>query len=203
MTSRRCTLPYEYDALEPHISSETLLFHYDKHHATYAEKLDQLIRGTRYETLDLEGIIDAARRDGNIDVLNNAAQVWNHNFFWRGLSPAGSEPTGVIKDLVDRQLGGLNKFKQAFTDRAASVFGSGWVWLVVENGELRIVTSVNAETPVGTDQIPLLAVDVWEHAYYLDYRNRRTAFAEAVLENLVNWKFVASNLEHALMRSAA
>jgi Fe-Mn family superoxide dismutase len=153
--------------------------------------------------MDLESIIDAARRDGNIDVLNNAAQVWNHNFFWRGLSPEGNKPNGVIKDLVDRQFGGLNEFKRAFTDAAASVFGNGWVWLVVDNGELKIVTSINAETPVGTDQVPLLTLDVWEHAYYIDYRNRRTAFAEALLDNLVNWKFVASNLEHALMRRAA
>lgn len=203
MKSRRCKLPYDEDALEPYISRETVLFHYDKHHASYADKLETLVRHTEYDGMDLESIIDAARRDGDIDVLNNAAQVWNHNFFWQGLSPAGSQPTGAIKDLVDRQFGGVSEFRQAFTDAATSVFGSGWVWLVIENGDLKIVTSANAETPVGTDQVPLLALDVWEHAYYIDYRNRREAFAAALVENLVNWKFVAANLEHAMMRRAA
>ena len=203
MLSRQCKLPYDHDALEPYLSRESVLFHYDKHHAAYAEKLDSLIRGTAYESMDLEGIIDAARRNADIDVLNNAAQVWNHNFFWSGLSPAGGKPTGSIKDLVERQFGSLADFKRAFKDAAMSVFGSGWVWLVIDNGELKIITSVNAETPVGTDQVPLLALDVWEHAYYIDYRNRRKAFAEALLDNLVNWKFVAANLEHSLMRKAA
>ena len=203
MFSKRCNLPYEHTALEPYMSRETVLFHYDKHHAAYAEKLQSLIRGTRYEEMDLESIIDAARRDGDIDILNNAAQVWNHNFFWHSLSPDGRQPTGAIKDLVERQFGSLEDFKQTFTDAAASVFGSGWVWLVIDNGELKIVTSINAESPVGTNQVPLLALDVWEHAYYIDYRNRRTAFTEMVLDNLVNWKFAAANLEHALMRRAA
>lgn len=203
MSSKRCKLPYEYDALEPHVTRDTLAFHYDKHHAGYADKLESLIRGSRYESMDLEAIIEAARRDAEIDILNNAAQVWNHNFFWRSLSPTGGKPTGAIKDLVKRQFGSLEDFQTAFAEAANSVFGSGWVWLVIDNGTLKIVTSANAETPVGTDQVPLLTLDVWEHAYYLDYRNRRAAFTEAFLDNLVNWDFAAANLERTRTAQAA
>lgn len=195
MTNKQCELPFERDALEPYMSRETFLFHYDKHHKGYVKKLGSLIEGTQYENLDLESVIDIARRNGDIDVLNNAAQVWNHNFFWHSLSPKGGKPAGAIRDLVEKQFNSIEDFKKAFHDAATGLFGSGWVWLVIENGELSIVTSVNAETPVGTDITPLLTLDVWEHAYYLDYRNRRTAFADAFLNNLVNWGFAEANLE--------
>ena len=203
MTAKQCELPYAHDALEPHMSRETLLFHYDKHHTGYATKLESLIEGTSYEKLDLEDIIEAARRRGDIDVLNNAAQVWNHNFFWNSLSPKGGKPDGAIKDLVEKQFNSLEEFKLAFREAAAGLFGSGWVWLVIENGELSIVTSVNAESPVGTDQVPLLTLDVWEHAYYIDYRNRRVAFADTFLDNLVNWRFAAENLNAVHKQKAA
>lgn len=203
MTSKQCKLPFERDALEPHMSRETLLFHYDMHHRGYALKLEALIEDTEYEDLDLESIIEVARRNGDIDVLNNAAQVWNHNFFWRSLSPNGGKPHGVIRDLVEKQFGSIDDFKKAFREAATGLFGSGWVWLVIESGELRIVTSANAETPLGTELTPLLTFDVWEHAYYLDYRHRRAAFADAFLDNFVNWKFAAGNLEMLREQRAA
>lgn len=203
MTNKQCELAFERDALEPYMSRETLLFHYDKHHSGYANKLESLIEGTEYEHLDLESIIEVSRRNGDIDVLNNAAQTWNHNFFWRSLSPNGGRPDGAIRDLVETQFNSIEDFKKAFHEAATGVFGSGWVWLVIENGELNIVTSVNAETPLGTNQTPLLTLDVWEHAYYVDYRNRRAAFADAFLDNLVNWKFAAANLEMLRNQRAA
>lgn len=203
MTNKQCDLPFERDALEPYMSSETLLYHYDKHHKGYVSKLESLIDGTEYEKLELESIIDIARRNGDINVLNNAAQTWNHNFFWNSLSPNGGKPDGAIRDLVEKQFNGIEDFKRAFLDAATGLFGSGWVWLVVENGELRIVQSANAETPLGTEQTPLLTLDVWEHAYYVDYRNRRAEFAEAFLENLVNWDFAAANLEMARSQRVA
>lgn len=203
MTTKQCELAFERDALEPYMSRETLLFHYDKHHKGYADTLESLIEGTSYESLDLEGIIEAARRRGDIDVLNNAAQVWNHNFFWRSISPKGGKPDGAIRDLVEKQFNSLDEFKKAFRDAATGLFGSGWVWLVIDNGELRIVTSGNAETPMGAELTPLLTLDVWEHAYYIDYRNRRAAFAEAFLDHLVNWKFAAANLDLARSQKAA
>jgi Fe-Mn family superoxide dismutase len=203
MTSKQCELSFEREALEPYMSRETLLYHYDKHHKGYADKLETLIKGTEYENLDLESIIEVARQNGDIDVLNNAAQTWNHNFFWLSLSPNGGKPDGAIRDLVEKQFNSVDDFKNAFRKAATGLFGSGWVWLVIENGELRIITSVNAETPLGTDQTPLLTLDVWEHAYYVDYRNRRAAFADAFLDNLVNWKFAAANLEMLRSQQAA
>jgi Fe-Mn family superoxide dismutase len=203
MTNKQCELSFDRDALEPHMSRETLLFHYDKHHKGYADKLEALNKGTEYESLDLESIIEVARRNGDIEILNNAAQTWNHNFFWRSLSPNGGKPDGAIRDLVEKQFNSLDEFKNAFREAATSVFGSGWVWLVIENGGLCIVTSANAETPLGTEQTPLLTLDVWEHAYYVDYRNRRAAFADAFLDNLVNWNFAAANLDTLRSQRAA
>lgn len=203
MSNKQCELPFEREALEPYMSRETLLFHYDKHHKGYVDKLEALIKGTPYENRELEDIIEISRRDGDIDVLNNAAQVWNHNFFWLSLSPNGGKPDGAIRDLVEKQFNSLDEFKKAFHDAATGLFGSGWVWLVIDNGELRIKTSVNAETPAGTEQTPLLTLDVWEHAYYVDYRNRRAAFAEAFLDNLANWKFAAANLDMLRSKKAA
>lgn len=188
-------LPFDRSALEPHMSSNTLAFHYDRHHKGYAKKLEKLVKGTGYEVLSLEEMIVKARKEAQIDILNNAAQVWNHNFFWKSLSPNGGKPDGRIKNLIAAGFENFGDFKDEFRSAATGLFGSGWVWLVLDKGEISIITSSNADSPVGTDLIPLLTLDVWEHAYYLDYQNERAEFVDAFLDNLVNWNFVAANLK--------
>lgn len=188
-------LPFDRSALEPHMSSSTLSFHYDRHHKGYAKKLEKLVKGTDYENLSLEEMIVKARREAQIDILNNAAQVWNHNFFWKSLSPNGGKPDGRIKNLIAARYENFGDFKDEFRSAAIGLFGSGWVWLVLDKGEISILTSSNADSPVGTDLTPLLTLDVWEHAYYLDYQNERAGFVDAFLDNLVNWNFVAANLK--------
>lgn len=184
-------LPYDQNALEPHISAETLSFHYGKHHKTYVDKLNVLVSGTSYEDKNLEEIIGSA--SGGI--FNNAAQIWNHSFYWNCLSPnGGGEPLGAIADAINKVFGSFDKFKEEFTNCAINNFGSGWTWLVKqENGEIAIVNTSNAGVPLTEGQTPLLTVDVWEHAYYIDYRNARPAYMKAFW-NLVNWEFVNSNL---------
>lgn len=183
-------LPYPLDALEPHISKETLEYHYGKHHQTYVTNLNNLVKGTDLENKSLEEIIKST--DGGI--FNNAAQVWNHTFYWNCLAPnAGGAPTGKISDAINSTFGSFDEFKKQFNDAAAKNFGSGWTWLVKKtDGSLAIVNTSNAATPISGDDKPLLTVDVWEHAYYIDYRNARVKYLEEFWA-LVNWAFVEAN----------
>ena len=185
-------LPYAMDALEPHISKETLEYHYGKHHKTYVDKLNPLIEGTEWADKPLEEII----RGSSGGIFNNAAQVWNHTFYWHCLSPdGGGEPTGKLAEAINASFGSFAAFKEQFSDKSVTLFGSGWAWLVKQpDGKLAIVQTSNAETPITGDSKPLLTCDVWEHAYYIDYRNARPKYLEAFWQ-LVNWDFVASNLE--------
>ncbi|QPN89119.1 superoxide dismutase [Fe] [Proteus vulgaris] len=184
-------LPYALDALEPHISKETLEYHYGKHHQTYVTNLNNLVKGTDLESKSLEEIIKST--DGGI--FNNAAQVWNHSFYWNCLAPnAGGAPTGKIADAINNAFGSFEEFKKQFNDAAAKNFGSGWTWLVKKaDGSVAIVNTSNAATPVSGADKPLLTVDVWEHAYYIDYRNARVKYLEEFWA-LVNWSFVEANL---------
>ena len=204
MPVMQSNLPYGRGALEPCISRNTMSYHYDEHHSGYVEKLNALIEGTDYDNLSLEQIILKARKDANIDVLNNAAQAWNHGFFWKSMSPKGGRrPEGRIREMIDAQYDGIDDFKRQFRDAALGLFGSGWVWVVLDQGKIRIMTTGNADTPVGTGLVPLLTFDVWEHAYYLDYQNVRARYIEAYLDNLINWRFAADNLvEQSLPRVA-
>ncbi|PID79800.1 superoxide dismutase [Fe] [bacterium DOLJORAL78_65_58] len=179
-------LPYAQNALEPHISAETLDYHHGKHHNAYVTNLNGLIEGTEYADMDLESIVKKAPKGG---VFNNAAQVWNHTFYFMGLSPnGGGEPTGALADAINSAFGDFNAFKAAFSKSAATNFGSGWTWLVKKNdGSLEIVNTDDAETVLTMDVTPLLTIDVWEHAYYVDRRNARPAYIEAWW-NIVNWE---------------
>jgi len=183
-------LPYEKNALEPHITAETLEFHYGKHHQTYVTNLNNLIAGTEFENLSLEDIV----KKSSGGIFNNAAQVWNHTFYWNSLSPnGGGEPTGALAEAIAKAFGSFEKFKEEFSKTAITTFGSGWAWLVKNaDGSLALVSTSNAATPLTTGQTPLLTIDVWEHAYYIDYRNLRPKYVEAFW-NLVNWEFAASN----------
>jgi Fe-Mn family superoxide dismutase len=189
-------LPFAPNALEPHMSAETFSFHHGKHHQAYVTNLNNLIAGTEYENLPLEEIIRKTAGDSaKAGIFNNAAQVWNHTFFWHSLKPnGGGAPTGELATKIDASFGSFDKFKEAFKAAAVGQFGSGWAWLVEEAGELRIVKTPNAETPITKGQRPLLTVDVWEHAYYLDFQNRRPDFVDSFLSNLANWDFAAKNL---------
>jgi len=185
-------LPYEKNALEPHISAETLEYHYGKHHQTYVTKLNEMIGGTEFESADLETIV----RKSQGGVFNNAAQVWNHTFYWNCLSPkGGGEPAGALAEAINKAFGSFAQFKEEFTKTAIGTFGSGWAWLVRRaDGTLAIVSTSNAATPLTGPGVPLLTCDVWEHAYYIDYRNARPKYVEAFW-NLVNWDFVAKQFE--------
>ena len=184
-------LPYSKDALSPHISPETLDYHYGKHHNAYVTNLNNLTEGTDWAGKSLEDIVKGA--DGGL--FNNAAQVWNHTFYWNSLSPnGGGEPSGAIADAINAKWGSFAAFKEEFTKKAATVFGSGWCWLVRNaGGELEIVQTSNAGCPLTAGQTPILTCDVWEHAYYVDYRNARPKYIEAFW-SLVNWEFASSNL---------
>jgi len=185
-------LPYPKNGLEPHISQETIEYHYDKHHRTYVNNLNNLVAGTQYENMSLEEIVKNA--DGGI--FNNAAQDWNHNFYWQSMKPnGGGEPQGKLLEAINRDFGSFAQFKDDFTDIAKSTFGSGWAWLVQnDDGSLLIVSTSNGDNPLNDGKKPLLTCDVWEHAYYIDYRNARPKYIEAFWE-LVNWDFVAENLQ--------
>ena len=187
-------LPYPMDALQPHMSKETLEFHYGKHHQAYVTNLNNLIKGTEFESASLEEIV----RKSSGGVFNNAAQVWNHTFFWNCMRPAqgstAAEPTGALADAINAKWGSFAAFKEAFNKSGAANFGSGWTWLVKKaDGSVDIVNTSNAGTPITGADKPLLTCDVWEHAYYIDYRNRRPDFL-AGWWNLVNWDFAAKNL---------
>lgn len=183
-------LPYSKNALEPHISAETIDFHYGKHHQTYVTNLNNLIQNTEFEKASLEDII----KKSSGGLFNNAAQVWNHTFYWNCLSPkGGGQPTGKLAEAINKTFGGFDAFKQKFTQTAITTFGSGWAWLVRnKDGSLDIVSTSNAGCPLTTGQKPLLTCDVWEHAYYVDYRNARPKYVEAFW-HLVNWEFAAKN----------
>ncbi len=185
-------LPYALDALQPHISRETLEFHYGKHHKAYVDKLNTLIPGTEFEKASLEDIV----RGASGSMLNQAAQIWNHTFYWHCLSPnGGGEPGGSLGKAINDAFGSFAAFQQQFSDKAATLFGSGWAWLVKQpDGKLAIAQTSNADTPLTGANTPLLTCDVWEHAYYIDYRNARPKYVEAFW-NLVNWDFVQQNLE--------
>ena len=183
-------LPFDKNALAPHMSEETLEYHYGKHHQTYVTNLNKLIPGTEFENLPLEEIV----KKSSGGIFNNSAQVWNHTFFWNSLSPkGGGAPTGALADAINAKYGSYDKFKKEFAKVATGTFGSGWTWLVKKtDGTVDIVSTSNAATPLTTDAKPLVTIDVWEHAYYIDYRNARPKFIEAYW-NIVNWDFAAKN----------
>ncbi|CAM3996093.1 superoxide dismutase [Corallococcus exiguus] len=187
-------LPYKKDALAPHMSQETLEFHHDKHHAAYVNKLNELTAGKPEASKSLEDVILSS--DG--PVFNNAAQVWNHTFFWNCMKPAGGgKPTGDIAAAIDRDFGSYDEFKKQFTEAAITQFGSGWAWLVKDGNKLAIMKTSNADLPLKHGKKALLTIDVWEHAYYIDFRNLRPKFIETFLNSLVNWDFVNENLKNA------
>ena len=188
-------LPYADTALEPLISANTLSYHYAKHHKTYVDNLNKLVEGKELASLSLEEIIMAsAGKTDMAGVFNNAAQVWNHTFYWNSLKPGGGgKPTGAIAAAIDKDLGGYDKFKADLSAAAVTQFGSGWAWLVSDAGTLKIVKTGNAEVPLTKGQKPLLTIDVWEHAYYLDYQNLRAKYVEALIDKLLNWDFANQN----------
>jgi Fe-Mn family superoxide dismutase len=189
-------LPYAEDALDPVISSRTIGLHYGKHHKGYVDTLNKLIAGTELATLTLEKLIaETAGKADKVAIFNNAAQTWNHTFYWRSLRPkGGGEPPATLKQMIEASFGNLDACKRDLAMAATSEFGSGWAWLVQEAGKLKVVKTGNAETPLTKGLKRLLAIDVWEHAYYLDYQNRRADYVNAVLDNLINWGFAADNL---------
>lgn len=192
-------LPYPADALKPYMSAETFSYHHGKHHAAYVANLNKLIEGTELANKSLEEIIKTTFGDPDkVGIFNNAAQVWNHTFFWESMKPGGGgAPTGPIADKINADFGGYDKFVEAFKTAAATQFGSGWAWLVLEDGTLKVTKTPNAENPLVHGQTPLLTLDVWEHAYYLDYQNRRPDFISAYLEHLVNWDAANARLAAA------
>lgn len=188
-------LPYADNALEPLISANTLSFHYGKHHKAYVDNLNKLVEGKDLAQLSLEDIIKKSAGDAAlVGVFNNAAQIWNHTFYWNSLKPnGGGKPTGAIAAAIDKDLGGYDKFKADFANAAVTQFGSGWAWLVSDAGVLKIVKTGNAEVPFTKGQKPLLTIDVWEHAYYLDYQNLRAKYVEILIDKLLNWDFANAN----------
>jgi Fe-Mn family superoxide dismutase len=200
MTFALPDLPYAADALAPHISAETLSFHHGKHHAGYVTKLNGMVEGQPMASQSLEEIVRATAGDASAaGIFNNAAQIWNHTFYWQSMTPkGGGKPSGDLARMIDRDFGSLDAFKTAFADAGATQFGSGWAWLVVKDGKLSVRKTLNAETPLTEAGVtPLLTMDVWEHAYYLDFQNRRPDYITAFLDHLVNWDFAAANLAAA------
>jgi Fe-Mn family superoxide dismutase len=189
-------LPYPQNALEPVISANTLSFHHGKHHKTYVDTLNKLIVGTEFADMPLDEIVKATSgQSDHVAIFNNAAQAWNHNFYWRCLRPkGGGEPPATLKRLMESSFGSVEACKKELSTAAVGQFGSGWAWLVQEDGKLKVVKTGNADTPLTQASKPLLTIDVWEHAYYLDYQNRRVDHVNAVLDKLVNWEFASENL---------
>ncbi len=189
-------LPYAQNALEPHISANTLSFHYGKHHQAYVTNLNNLVKDTTMASMSLEEVIMASAKDSaKAGIFNNAAQVWNHTFYWHCMKPnGGGKPTGELAKRIEEDFGGYDKFAEAFKQAATTQFGSGWAWLVEEGGKLKITKTGNADLPMAHGQKALLTCDVWEHAYYLDYQNKRPDYVSVFLDKLVNWDFVAKNL---------
>ena len=196
-------LPYAHDALQPHISKETLEYHHDKHHKTYVDTLNTLIAGTEYADMELDDIIkaSAAKKDGTnkeTKIFNNAAQVWNHTFYWNCMTPTngGGQPTGPVADKIIAAFGSYDAFKEQFITACKEQFGSGWAWLVADglNGNVSIMKTGNAETPMTQGKVAILTCDVWEHAYYIDYRNKRPDYATTFVDSLINWDYVNAKL---------
>jgi superoxide dismutase, Fe-Mn family len=196
MAFEQPALPYETTALEPHMTAKTFEFHYGKHHAAYVTNLNNLTKDSPMATMSLEEIIKSTFGDASkAGIFNNAAQVWNHTFFWNSMKPSGGgAPTGDLAAKINASFGSLDKFKEEFKAAATTQFGSGWAWLIKDGDGLKITKTGNAENPIAHGQTPLLTLDVWEHAYYIDFQNRRPDFITAYLENLVNWDFAAANL---------
>ncbi|MBI1365630.1 MAG: superoxide dismutase [Fe] [Alphaproteobacteria bacterium] len=192
-------LPYAQGALAPHISAQTLEFHHGKHHKAYVDKTNELIKGGKLDNAPLEEIVRAAEGEKNQALFNNSAQAWNHSFYWKCMKPGGGgAPTGDVARAIEKNFDGYDAFKAAFADAGATQFGSGWAWLVARKGKLEVRKTPNAQVPWTEKGVtPLLIMDVWEHAYYLDYQNRRPAYISSFLDNLVNWDFVNENLAKA------
>ncbi len=192
-------LPYADNALEPVISANTISFHYGKHHRTYVDNLNNLVKGTEFDGATLESVIDAtAGKADKAPLFNNAAQIWNHTFHWHSMRHGGGgKPSGKLAQMIDAAFGNYDEFRKQFSATTVSQFGSGWGWLVVDGGALKVVKTGNAEVPFTKGQKPLLTIDVWEHAYYLDHQNKRAAYVDAVIDRLLNWDFAAANLAKA------
>ena len=192
-------LPYDYTALEPSISQNTLEFHHDKHHAAYVSKYNDAVKGTELDSKPIEEVIKTiAGNPEKQGLFNNAAQAWNHSFYWQCMKPSGGgTPTGELAKKIEADFGSFEKFAAAFKAAGATQFGSGWAWLVKDGDRLKVTKTLNAENPLTSGQIPLLTMDVWEHAYYLDYQNKRPAYIDDFLGKLVNWDFVAKNFANA------
>ncbi len=189
-------LPYEKNVFGEYLSSETLDFHYGKHHQAYFDNLIKLISGTELEKMTLEEIIKKSFNQSNLKlVFNNAAQVFNHNFYWNSLNPEKKDPSGFLWSEIEKNFNSLDSFKEDLKKKALAQFGSGWVWVVLEGEKMRIITTSNANNPLTQNQIPLICLDVWEHAYYIDYRNKRGDYLNNLIENLINWDFFESNLK--------
>jgi len=193
-------LPYGYTELEPHISKGTLEFHHDKHHAAYVNNYNTAVKDTELDAKPIEEVIKAVAGDpSKAGIFNNAAQAWNHTFYWNSIKPnGGGTPTGALSDKITADFGSFSAFVEEFKKAGATQFGSGWAWLVLDKGTLKVTKTGNADNPLTVGQIPLLTMDVWEHAYYLDYQNKRPAYIDTFIEKLVNWDFVAANLAAAV-----
>ena len=189
-------LPFDRNALDPHMSAETFEFHHGKHHKAYVDKANGLIGDTDLEGASLTEVIGAAHQRGDKSLFNNTAQIWNHSFFWQCLAPAGStRPSGKLRDMINADFGGEQQLLEQLSKESVNHFASGWGWLILNNGKLEVTSLHDADTPVAHGMTPLLTIDVWEHAYYIDYRNDRAKFVKSVLENIINWDFVAQNLD--------
>jgi Fe-Mn family superoxide dismutase len=198
-------LPWDPSALDPVISARTMEFHYGKHHRTYVTKLNEFVAGTRFADMPLEQVIlESAKSDETKKIFNNAAQTWNHTFFWNCMKPnGGGKPAGDLAARIDSAFGGYDAFRKQLSEAAVNQFGSGWAWLVARGDKLEILSTSNADTPMTKGATALLTIDVWEHAYYLDYQNRRPDFANAVIDKLINWEFANEQLAKAASRKAA
>jgi Fe-Mn family superoxide dismutase len=189
-------LPYAKDALQPHMSAETFDYHWGKHHKAYVDKTNGMLGEKGLEGASLIDVIKAAKERGDKGLFNNSAQIWNHSFFWQCLAPQGStSPSGRLKDMIDSDFGGHQQLLEKLATESANHFASDWGWLILNNGKLEVTSLHDADTPVAHGMTPLLTIDVWEHAYYIDYRNERPRFLKSVLENIINWDFVGQNLD--------
>ena len=199
MTFELPPLPYDYKDLEPHISAETLQFHHDKHHASYVTNLNNLTKDSPLAHKSLEEVIKETVNDSaKTGIFNNAAQVWNHTFYWNSMKKdGGGSPSGELAEKINASFGSLDEFKKQFKEAGGTQFGSGYAWLVVDNGNLKVVKTPNAANPITSGQTPLLTADVWEHAYYLDYQNRRPDYLQTFLDSLINWEYVAEQYAKA------
>jgi len=192
-------LPYDYTALEPAISKQTLEFHHDKHHAAYVKKYNAAVEGTDYDRKPIEDVIKAvAGDDSKTHIFNPGAQAWNHTFYWNSMKPnGGGQPSGDLAQKIEADFGSFDQFREAFKNAALGQFGSGWAWFVLDGNTLKVTKTPNADNPLTAGQTPLLTIDVWEHAYYLDYQNQRGSYVDAFLDQLINWDFAAENFAKA------